>query len=247
MSYVTLNGVVLPVAELAEQDDSVKSVGRSVNGTIFKDRRHPKRRWDFACAVKTREEAEALKRLVDGVGHHWSFDSTAYSDKGMTTSSGAFTLSSAGIGPKFSAQYGVLTLSADITFETDWSDAYTVSVWVISGGSWLHRVHVWDGSTTTKYEDGVAGAYGWSYAISSGVLTLASGGYDDLVVTPYAWPESWITSFDDTNPFTLPRLWMSGDAIGDAAVQVIGDDVELEHINTGSGQYVALAAQLREV
>lgn len=221
MAFLTLNGIVLPVAagEASEADDSMYLGARSVNGVYVEDVVATRRRWDLTTPLLSRDEARALKGLLLGEGQSWSFDVDLYSDaKGAPPATTAnLSLAASTPSPKFGAKRLAVS-TATSTYWVESLPAWTVGVWWWDSSAWVHRLQTSNG---TKWEDGVQGSYAWSLAPSGANFQLAVGAWDDLVLLPYALPDDMGDQWPLTEAWTpLPHLTLSGD-LADGASYVV--------------------------
>src|SRR3990167_6718991 len=88
MSFLRVNGWALPVADssVSEAHDLGGDFSRSFSGSLLSDERYDKRVWSGQTAPVTEMVAEAIKGIVRGLGHVWSWDSDLYSSKGLGVS-----------------------------------------------------------------------------------------------------------------------------------------------------------------
>lgn len=252
MAYMTLDGFVVPVASFSESDDSLSETGRTVTGAYFRDRRVRKQSWSVETPLVTYDEALAIAGLVNGAGHHWSFDSDVYSSKGLGDWGGTLTIGQISPSPKYGTGRVEVTSDADIIVGTfpDW----TLSVWIFRSG-WERLTLRSD--TSDEWIDGVrqSGSSQPARYTSNQIELDATEDYDDLVFTPYVMPDDWIESeWDTSQAFSdLPQLRLSGDCVSGATFTVQGaDDVSFTATNTGgqafsSDRYIAVSFTLREV
>lgn len=220
---ILINGFAIPAArdQVRELDLSVKSEIRTPSGDFVRDVRHVKRGWQLMTRLMPIAEARALKAMILGRGHVWSFDgSSAYSSKGLAVT-GAYTMSASGgaFGGYLTGATGGALISG-LTAYTAW----TTAQWIYTGSAWEHRLQT---SAGLKYTNGAPtpGA-SWSYPITSGAYAIASGvQIDDLVILPYALPAALCAQWSQTLPFgPLPQLTLTGDLIDEDSLLVEGMD-----------------------
>lgn len=89
MSFLELNGLPISVASFEENYREVGSRAYGLNGAPLLDRVALKRVWKVETTPLLRGEATAVRAIVSGLGHTWSFDSDDYSGKGLPAESGA--------------------------------------------------------------------------------------------------------------------------------------------------------------
>jgi len=246
MSFLTLSGIPLAIAEWSQDDDSPGTESRTVTGQLFKENTYERRRWSGTTKLLPQSEADAIRQLIKGEGHHFGFEDTEYSDKGLGLEAT----------PTFSstAKYGTKSATSGSDLEADFGARYgtywTVLAWKYVASTWVHIARRSDG---TLWDDGETAGATEAADISmsaSGFLTLAAGQYDDLVVVPYEMPDAWVEAIAaDTQAFSaLPRLLLAGDCVGDEEILVLGTEPAQAFTNDGStGGKVAISFGLREV
>jgi hypothetical protein len=174
--------------------------------------------WRARLSALTQAEAHAVRELVQGKGHSWSFDTDFYSDlKGLGPSSS--TGASLDTGTK---QYGAASLAltfptGQITFPVG-ATAWTVAAWrrTTTFRHWVIR------SDNTRWLDGVSDAVSstaW-LVVTSSTLQIVTAGFagtwiDDLVFFPFLVPTTWpaeLYAEAAARAWTpLPRLRLAGD------------------------------------
>jgi hypothetical protein len=175
-------------------------------------------------------DAFAWENLLVGEGHHFAFDASLYSSKGLGPSSSSGATQVAGT-PKYGA--GVLRLAATtgtITYpaaanSSGGTPSWTVMVWRFETAVWHHYVVT---SAGHKWFDGVR-ADGTSttwLSVGSGNVTIANTGgasqdYDDLVVLPVAVLDAWPPLFFALGAAfsDLPYLTVAGSLVLEAATR----------------------------
>jgi hypothetical protein len=233
MPFLSLNGVTVRVAADSFVDNTERIGGAatiSASGRRLNTRNVELRQWTGRTTILARSEFEALRRLIDGHGHVWHFDSasTVLSTTGISAAGG----SPDAAGGKFGGHVTVSS-TANIRFSLGtrmfrrgtWqgTDGFTIICWkkliVGDGGdgtSFYH--HIITGSINharaasanpvgvTQYRNGVAGSYGvgnW-FAVESDGDVLLYGYSDGNVGTAYDYDDVVIL------PFAIPSTWASG-------------------------------------
>jgi hypothetical protein len=129
--HLTLNGVTVPVAEGGASRSSVY-VGqlgeRAIGGRLGRALRRTAREWRFRTTPLLVSEVDAWAGLIEGRGHHFSFDSTSRSDRGRALASGSMTV---GAGPGSltggHAPYGLVSgYSGRAAWQLEPSSAWTL-------------------------------------------------------------------------------------------------------------------------
>lgn len=218
---IYLNGFLIPAQrdQVRELDLSIKSEVRTPSGDFVRDIRHVKRGWQMMTRIMPIAEARALKALILGRGHVWSFDgSSAYSSKGLAVT-GAHTMSASG--GAFGGYLTGATGGALISGLTGYT-AWTTAQWIWTGSVWEHRLQT---SAGLKYTNGSpTPSASWSYPLTTGSYAIASGvQIDDLAILPYALPAALCAQWSQTLPFgPLPQLTLTGDLIDEDSLLVEG-------------------------
>ena len=245
MSFLTLSGIPLDIAEWSQDDDSPGSETRTVTGQIFKENTYERRQWSGTSKLLARSEADAIRSLIKGRGHHFGFEDTEYSDKGLGLEATPTFSATAKYGTKSATSGSDLEANFGATYATYW----TVLVWKYVSSTWVHIAARSDG---TLWDDGDTAGATEAAAISmasTGFLTLSAGQYDDLVVVPYEMPDAWVEAIAaDTQAFSaLPDLRLAGDCVGDQEIIVMGTEPAQPFTNDGTtGGKVAISFGLKE-
>lgn len=218
--YLLLNGHHLPVESAAQDDDSTGYEGRTVTGKLSREQIYLKRKWSVTFKWLDLWEAYAYQYLIEGRGHHFPFDGHTYSTKGKGGWTGPISSAVSGAGggtvSKFGTHHALVASPVTNDFGSAYADSWTVAYWFWTGSAWTHRIETEDGR---QWEDGVPASFGWSINMASGVLTLAAGEYDSLVVLPFAitndmgdeWPLD--AAFSD-----IPEFNATGQLVGNGAI-----------------------------
>lgn len=239
MSWLKLNNYAVPVRQTNPTHGRTAMGGsgkRAFDGTYRKTARNYKRNWmGLETRPVTETEALALRGLLDGEGHSWSFEDSSdflYSSKGKATASGTATRT--GTGGKHGA-YITIAAGAAVTWDVELDGSWTLMVWKDVSSTWKH--YILD-SAGNKYEDGAT--YGSSIpflGVSGGVATLGDTGaggnqlFDDFVALPFLITAGMASAFATSSArfSSLPKLSATGDFIPDASLSVFGAGVELTY------------------
>lgn len=249
MGYLTINGIDIPIAQRGRRVKTWDIIGdraRSVLGTLREARTAEKAAWRFRTDRLTQEVGDALQGLLLGQGHHFSYDTDAYSDyKGLPGTATDTPTPGASAHTKF-GNYLQLDATDKLTYATELTGNYTVLFWLWDG------VSAWDlfafNDAGSKWKNGVTHAPAIVAVTVDGsgnlVVGDAANAYDidDVVAVPYRMPDSWIendlaapaAAFSD-----LPKLNVSGDILGSSTVSVFGrpdnvDFTEFHDPDTGT-------------
>lgn len=250
MPFVEINGLTIPITGEPQMTDASKlRSSRTANNGLWLERLYYKRSWSMVTPLLDLDYAEALVYMLQGQGHHWSFNSDLYSDKGLTNVSGSWARASAA--GKFGADYVIASTDIEIDFGAAYGQNWSVGVWELVGGTWEHHLKRSDGTT---WEDGVEGTYAWAGNIDldiTGLLTLANGSYDDLVVTPYEVSDEVATGWPMSDPWgSNPYLRFRGDiydrktSSSSTMVEVGCTDVTLSHTMVGAAGRTSMKASV---
>ena len=242
MSALTINGIEVNVLDGSARA-SVEEIGektRAFDGTLRSSRQATKRVITFDAPLNVPSDAEAIRQLLLGTGHAWSFEGQhLYSSKGKGPSevTGSPTYAAGKFG-----SYSVQTTDAIGVKWTIPTTAYTVMAWHHDGSAWHHHVYC---SDATGGLDGVAGvasedpAHGFGVAageVACGFYTgPAAGTYktDDLVILPFVIPAAWVAEYyaAATAHGDLPKLAVDGDVLsGFGPLSMIGEVGDISYV-----------------
>ncbi|MBN9687118.1 MULTISPECIES: hypothetical protein [unclassified Corallococcus] len=219
MAYLTLSGIEVRCSAskgLTQKPTLRGPRVRTFSGWAQSGTRSRDFIWSGGTPPMPMADAQALRRLIDGDGHSWSFE--ANGDTGLVSSKGlaATVVGTVGVGPGSSTpHFGtgglVLAAGASVTWATATTGNYVAGAWLkgaFSAGVWQHVVVApWADRTWLNGEEWLA--YGDLEAdtlIGLGVGLRAPGAFtisnhpgasgpldcDDLVLLPYGVPESWV-------------------------------------------------------
>lgn len=263
MPFLTINGLTIPVALRSARRPAPERIGanltRKFSGKLSKSEHARKAVYEASTPVLTAADARAIRGLLEGDGHHWAFDSTLYSSKGLGPSAGTMTLGSAGQVEDAAS----LAAAASIVFPTALGAEWTVAFWHHNTVAWNHYAQRSDG---TKWIDGAVtgGPIPPLTVDAAGNITLTNGAaaawlFDELLALPYkvldAWPAEIFARGDSNVAWpSLPDLVAAGDFIdlgGETELSVMGEVEETEYTrgNRGGGvakNLQALTFRLRE-
>lgn len=211
-TFLLLNGYPLRVRDVTKEPIEIGERDRAFSGKYRSSRRALKRRWRMKTVPMIRTHAEAVKGLLLGLGHYWSFDDDLYSSKGLGPNAG-YTATQSPTGGLYGGKASITSITYAVGLPTD---EWTVSVARWSGTAWeLYAVRA-DGA---KWRNGARDdALNTSWlSVSGGSLTLTGSptDYDELVAVPYLATDQQIVAWHGlTLPFSaLPRLNATGDLV----------------------------------
>ena len=213
MAFLELNGWTVPVAagSVSEEPVEIGERDRAFDGTYRSSIRAVKRRWRMKTVPMIRSDAEALRGLLLGLGHYWSFDTDLYSSKGLGPVAG-YSATQSSTGGRFGGKVSVTSISYAAGLPSSWT--VLVSRW--SGTAWEKYAVRSDGA---KWKDGArndALSTTW-LSVSGGTVTLTgtSTSFDELIVLPYLATDAQIQAWHAlTVPFSaLPRINATGDLV----------------------------------
>ncbi len=266
--FLTLNGFAIPIAESVQQFDVVGDpVRRAIDGHALLGENRRLRRWTMRTPLIDHAEAEALRLLIIGKGHYWSFDATTiertvYSSRGVRDASQLGT-------PAVTAdsRYGANALEMNSGESVSWtgldvntSTKSTSMVWVktTEGGGYEHHIRLSNG---LRYVAGILeGA-----PVPNGMMTTTSTSFvlrypssgtsdvavefDDLVVLPFEITAAMALAFGTgILPFSeLPVLLADGDFVNGESVLVQSDPAQLGMpITNAAGLRASISFSLME-
>lgn len=238
MPFLELMGWTIPIlnGQANEKHDQWGFVKSSWDNNFMSECRGIPRRWELKIKFQEEETANTLEGLISGRGHHFDFDSDAFS--------------SAGLGPELGSTYTIGTNSVfgDGSLEISGGNSVT---WNAELGN-LFTIIYWRNTDTTpeqvavrsdckKWFDGVNNDFGVNseLTVSSGAVALSEGSYDDLVILPFEASEEFIQAFYASGePFNdLPCLVVTGDFVDGEEVEVLGklkNQLYLQHQSTAT-------------
>jgi hypothetical protein len=217
MAFLTINGYELPVLD-ASADVSTESIGyeaRSYSGKLLQSTRGRARIVKATTPILTATEAAAVRGLLQGLGHYWEFND-AYSSRGLSASSGSYTIAG-----------GIITVTSasTVTFNTNVGSKWSLLVYDGTESATFSL-----DSDGVKYEEGVVSTDTITNIadVSSGDLQLkgktlaganANKNYLRAAVVPYVFITDMHVAFSTGTNFTseLPRLTVSGNVVGGVA------------------------------
>lgn len=241
MPMLTLNEITVPV-QTKGTDEKLEVIGdqsRAFDGSWLETRTSEKRVWSMQTPILAQVEGEAWKRLLEGQGHNWTFDTDRFSDgKGLGPSVGpaAGTITGSGV----FGSYMALSAAEQITWPTGFGDPasndYTILLYNDAAGTPERWVIKNVQGVVTKFLDGVSSAAATVFVSvdSSGDLTIGDGAgafdIDDLVFVPYAMPDLWLATGGGQDAPTrafpnLPALEADGDLLNNQIAEVQGNNV----------------------
>ncbi|RKH11988.1 hypothetical protein D7X74_24520 [Corallococcus sp. CA047B] len=222
MAYLQLSGIEVRCSTakgLMQKPTLLGPRMRTFSGWAMSGTRARVFAWSGGTPPMALSEAQALRRLVDGEGHSWAFDTNGAA--GLVSSKGApgTVTGSVGVGPgsstpRFGAGGLVLASGASVTWATGTTTTYLVGAWIrgaFSSGAWVHLIvdpgtdmtwmngEEWYPAGDLIGETGIALGVGLltPNALSIANRTAEMGtpsvlDVDDLVLLPYAVPRAWI-------------------------------------------------------
>lgn len=258
MTFMTINGWSVGIADKnakMRREEIGLMDGRAFSGQQHDTRRAVKRTGQFATAVLSEDDGEALENLLTGIGWHFPFDVDLYSEDTRLGPASGYTASigSTSPSPKFGVRRLAVSSSTSIRWDAKLGTSYTLMAWIWNGSSWDHWIRRVDDSTgsavTTLWKNGTSGQANL-YAITvSGTSVYLQGKnpttganattyFDDLVVLPWVASASQIAAWSSaTSAFSpLPKLDLGGDVIRDGtSIEVRGrvTDVSIEQAMVG--------------
>lgn len=248
MSFFTIQGVhAIPVAhEKADvHRELIGDVKRSYSGKMLGTNRAIKNKWQFTTTWLVELEWRFLRAILEGEGHHWSFDDSSdykYSSKGLGPTSVTYIARYTG-STKFSSAGALqVTLAQYVQYNVGYTNEWTVMVWRLESGTWHHYIV---NNSSEKWVDGVR-----NDAASTPFITMVSGNirigdtgsgatqyFEDLVVIPEKINASWAVDLGVmTAAFSdLPLVRVGGNLFLSKTHYVRGFDVDVKLTQGFSG------------
>jgi hypothetical protein len=253
MSFLEVNGWPVPVA-VDESDTDQKIIGDtadSFSGVVLTNIRARRDLLDFETVFTSQADGRAIVGLLEGRGHHWSFDNAAvggverwyYSSRSLGKTAGTITRATTTPDPKFGTAYAEMASGATVTFGTGYTGDTTLMVWTYTGAAWVHYIVRSDGA---KWVDGVrndAASTPFLTISGAGVVTLGDAAsvatqyFDDLVVLGFKVTTTMATTWGvSAQAFSeLPNLAVNGDAVKAAATFCVPGPVTFKRIRATVG------------
>lgn len=257
MSFLAVNSIVIPcsVERGAESIVEIGEMGRAFDGTLIGTRRAKKKEWGLRTTLLSQSEAEAVKSLILGEGHYWTFDDDLYSSKGLGPQSGSTSATQSTSGGKYGGKAAVTSLA----YETELTGDYTVNLWrKSSSGTYQYWTVRSDGKKWRDATNNDALGSTWLSVDSDGDLNItgsSTGGArdcDELMALPYLATtsqvdalHSWTTQFSE-----LPRLDCYGDLVNRSSsetMQCMGRVEQAEFVQVQDAQKQRITFTLLEV
>ncbi|RKG99198.1 hypothetical protein [Corallococcus carmarthensis] len=265
MAYLTLSGIEVRCSAAKGLTQKPTLLGprvRTFRGWAQSGTRARVYTWSAGTPPMPMTDAQALRRLLDGDGHSWTFaDATANS---FTSSKGAVPSSLNGVpqaGTAIPGRWGNGAMFLNPGEEVTWAIGTrldcTVGFWLRTdyvGSNWTHVVACFkadalyvNGSELGIVDD-MEGELGLVVSVSEGVLSVlaaADVAVSDLVYLPYTVPPAWVPQWAAaTAPFG-PLPYHTADGYGlPAPCRVLGqagDAQAVEYDEDGArvqGQYL---------
>lgn len=157
MPALTLNGITIPIARDSGQLswNVVQDEVTTYDGTLRRTVRSRKRKWEFKTTPQTQSLSNFYRRLMNGEGHYWSYDSSRYSSKGMGPTSE--TLASNAVFAKYGANSMYLSSpNGAILYPTAYGTSWTAIFWKYSvAGTWQQWILINNAGSKSVYVNGV--------------------------------------------------------------------------------------------
>jgi hypothetical protein len=253
--FLSLNGIRIPVvnASAAKRIERMGRRERSYRGALRDSRRGLRRAWNLDLCFPDYAEGEAFVRLIQGEGHFVDFSSGIEASTGLLpVGNPRIELRPGQWGPR---GRGVAVVPSTLTtagtpngflrYDAQLPEEWTV-LWferggVATGGS--YETGGWvpfglradgagykAGTLTANVGDSLGTVSNASVTVQGGDLILRNGpeedfGIDDLLILPYALPDSWmatLTGLSAPKWPALPVLSATGDFLEQDRTYVVG-------------------------
>lgn len=243
MPMLTLNEVTIltGVQRANERLEVIGDQARAFDGSWLETRTSEKEVFEIQTSLLSQAEGEALKLLLEGQGHNWTFDVDRFSTgKGLGPSAGA-AAGTITAGGKF-GKYIALAAAEQVTWPTGFGNPttndYTILLFEDVGAPWDRWAIKNIQGVVTKFLNGVSSGAATPFVSvdTSGDITIGDGvgafDIDDLVFVPFAMPDSWLVTGGGldapTRAFSnLPALEADGDFVNNQIIEVQGRNVRI--------------------
>lgn len=247
MPFLSINNQTVPVRDRTpSRKPSFKGRReRSRAGQMRDGRRDKKRRLSLTSVVSDIAAADALRHLIQGEGHYFSFDNGLDASTGLQPSLNA-TVKLVTSGGKFNG-FAEVESAGSMAIDAQLPEEWTVSAWIDDGtGAGFEAIAL--RSDNTQFESGVSGSFGVQNVLSesSGILTIlgvdraganAAVKIDELVVLPWFAVDAQIAAWHGlaTSFSPLPFLNITGDMIEETnGIRVRGNITSQSYIQRGT-------------
>jgi hypothetical protein len=224
-----LNGINIPVSTDGAERPAPLLIGdrqRAFSGGLIDTVRARKQSLHFKTPPLAFSVTTALRGLLHGDGHHWSFNVDFYSDKGLTYSANTDVIGISGSLTGLGA-YADFAAARDMTWTPGYTADWTVIAWEYNstGPVYTHWVVC---SNSTQYSNGVTtGSPPAWLTVNTGAGTVKISGVTkiaDFAMVPYIMPATWAANLFALGhvPFSsLPNLNATGDLVA-SSMTVLG-------------------------
>jgi hypothetical protein len=237
VAVLKVQGVELDVSVADWEPVRLGAVARSFSGAPRSSVRTTRRSHHFAgdAAGVPVATAEALRGLVEGYGHSWSFDDT----EELLTSSRGLAPSETGAVGTGAGKYGTCAQFSAGEAATKWElgldgGSNTLMYWRKESGVWVHYLvlratgtspdGVWRNAVRTDTDPGIVYPEDGNLVVDPNVDGDAD--LDELVALPFPVPEAWVPSlysWRSTKAWEpLPFVAASGAAFPGGVVRALG-------------------------
>jgi hypothetical protein len=251
MSFLEINGYTIPV-EINNPDKSYnrkRFSGRSPTGQYKSNQRYKKNQWELDTTILTNSKAKAVKGLLEGEGHYFSFDSNIKSSKGLLPDTG-YDVNMVSSGGKYNGYISIDSSSGSISYDIGYTGDWTVMLYadleendkytfystyfpvLIDTGdlNWNQYVLTSSGNKYFNGSEITTDDIDFSFIdMTSGTLTLQDTSdwnydIDEMVVFPFELTSQMASSFYNySNQFSsLPQLKITGDMTNNRNLTVYG-------------------------
>ena len=220
---MTLNNLTIS-AEDESVSERFDSFGEQDNSFLNRPKRHRKgvtKQISLTSCLLPEADADSLVGFVEGRGHHFGFESDAWSEEGLGPDAGAtYTITAGG----YVGSSRLVLTSSSIVYNPEFRDfKWTVCYARTNDGgtTWQFVTVRRDGA---KWVDGVRDdtATTAELTVDNGAVALSNVfDYDELILLPFFISEThavemygWVSA---GSPFTVRRLTMKGDILGSAS------------------------------
>lgn len=242
MAHLSIHGIPVECSSSDWEPIGLGEITRSLNGAPRSTKRAQPEKRDHRFTTDVGglllEEAELLRALIRGDGHHLSFDEDMSTSRTLLP----YSVSATTVEPSYDTGKHGLDLFAEAGSQVRWAVGYTewhtLLFWRYVSSEWRHYVvrrrnlttslvDVWEDGIQTDVDPEVVKVEG--SADGDLVIDCNAGDelLDDLVALPFRVPDSWpplMYAFHDANPWgALPLVKASGPGVPSSGLTALGE------------------------
>jgi hypothetical protein len=240
MAHLSIHGIPIECSGSEWEPVELGELTRSLNGAPRSTKRLRRRDYRFTSdqGGLLLEEAEAVRGLICGDGHHLSFDEDLATSRTLLP----YSVSATTVEPSYDTGKHGFDLFAEDGSQVRWAvgftEWYTLLFWRYVSSAWRHYVvrrrnlttnlvDVWENGVQTDVDPEVVNVD----AMAAGDLVIDCNAgdelLDDVAALPFRVPDSWPTlmyAFHDASPWgSLPLVKASGPGVPSQGLTALGE------------------------